>query len=282
MILMIIEYFTSSIGTIIEIFRSGGIITYIITLIGIYGLLISLQKIRYLRKINKVDTTEIMGTVFSSMTKGGSIEALKNINKYKNPVSKIISEALKIGYKNKTEVEEGMEQVFIVELSKMTNGLNTLKTIMEIAPFLGLIGTVIGIWTMFKSLGVNADASIMAEGIYIALITTIAGLTVAIILLPLHTYIKTLIDAEMDKIELANKMTNWGYAIVKVKVEDNVPCALEALKDAEGIVNTKEINEAEANIQISFKPSMLEKSINNIILEKCDAKSEIIESQLKQ
>ena len=40
-----------------------------------------------------------------------------------------MSEALKIGYKNKTEVEESMEQIFIVEMSKMTKGINSLKTI---------------------------------------------------------------------------------------------------------------------------------------------------------
>ena len=89
----------------------------------------------------------------------------------------------------------------------------------------------------------------------------------------------------MDKIELANKMTNWSYAVAKIRVGNNVPCALEALKEAEGIVNTREIIEPDhtgANIQVSFKPSMLEKSINNIILEKCDIRSEITESRLKQ
>jgi len=282
---MIVEFFTGAFDAFIEIFQSGGVITYIIVLIGIYGLISSLQKVRYLRAISKSDTTEIMGTVILSMERGGAIEALKSISHYKNPVSKIISEALKIGYKNKTEVEEGMDQVFIVELSKMTSGINTIKTIIELAPFLGLIGTVIGIWMIFRSLGVTPDAAAMAEGIYISLITTLVGLAVAIVLLPIHTYIKTLIDVEMDKIELANKMTNWSYAVARIRVDGNVQCALDALKEADGIVNTRELLEPDinrANIQVSFKPSMLEKSINNIILEKCDIKSEITESKLRQ
>ena len=62
----------------------------------------------------------------------------------------------------------------------------------------------------FGSLGVNPDPTAMARGIYTALITTIAGLTVAIVLTPLYTYIKILIESEMDKIELATKMTNWN------------------------------------------------------------------------
>ena len=267
---------------IIEMLQSGGIISYLILLLGVYGIIISIRKILYLRKISRIDATEIMGTVTASMEKGGAIEALKNISHYRNPVSKIISEALKIGYKNKVEVEESMEQIFIVEMGKMTNGLNTLKTIIELAPFIGLIGTVLGIWMTFKNLGIDPSATAMAEGIYIALITTIVGLTVVIILLPLHTYIESLVEMEMDKIELATKMTNWSYGVIKIRVYEKMPCVIEALQEAEGIVNVREITDPYSNIQISFKPSMLEKSISNIILEKCDVKSEITESKLRQ
>ena len=243
---------------IIEMLQSGGIISYLILLLGVYGIIISIRKILYLRKISRIDATEIMGTVTASMEKGGAIEALKNISHYRNPVSKIISEALKIGY------------------------LNTLKTIIELAPFIGLIGTVLGIWMTFKNLGIDPSATAMAEGIYIALITTIIGLTVVIILLPLHTYIESLVEAEMDKIELATKMTNWSYGVIKIRVYEKMPCVIEALQEAEGIVNVREITDPYSNIQISFKPSMLEKSISNIILEKCDVKSEITESKLRQ
>ncbi len=279
---MIIEYIMPAIDGIMDIFTQGGIITYIILFVGIYGLIIALRKIAYLRKISKVDTTEIFGVVTASMERGGAVEALKQINSFKNPISRIISETLKIGYKNKTEVEESMEQIFIVEVAKMTKGLSTIKTITELAPFLGLIGTVIGIWMTFKSLGVHPDSAAMAEGIYIALTTTIMGLLVAIVLLPLYTYIQGLIESEMDKIELATKMTNWGYAVVKVRVEANVECALEALQEAEGVVNTRLISDPYANIKVSFKPSMLDKSIANIILEKCNVNAEITESKLKQ
>ena len=279
---MIWEYIMPFFEGMMDIFTQGGIITYIILFVGIYGLIVALRKIAYLRRISKIDTTEVIGVVTASMERGGAIEALKQINNFKNPISRIISETLKIGYKNKVEVEESMEQIFIVEVAKMTKGLNTIRTITEMAPFLGLIGTVIGIWMTFKALGVNPDSAAMAEGIYVALTTTIMGLLVAIVLLPLHTYIQGLIEAEMDKIELATKMTNWGYAVVKVRVDSNVECALEALQEAEGVVNTRLISDPYANIKVSFKPSMLDKSISNIILEKCNVNAEITESKLRQ
>lgn len=279
---MIIESIMLLIDGIMDIFTQGGFITYVILFIGIYGLIIAIRKIAYLKKISKVDTTEIFGVVTAAMERGGAVEALKQINGFKNPISRIISETLKIGYKNKTEVEESMEQIFIVEVGKMTKGVGTIKTLIELAPFLGLIGTVIGIWMTFKSLGVNPDPTAMAEGIYVALTTTIVGLAVTIVLIPLHTYIQGLIEVEMDKIELATKMTNWGYAVVKIRVDSNVECALEALQEAEGVVNTRLISDPYANIKVSFKPSMLDKSISNIILEKCNVNAEITESKLRQ
>ena len=279
---MIVEYINPIFGGIMDIFTQGGLITYVILFVGVYGLIIALRKIAYLKRISKADTNEILGVVMTSMERGGAIEALKQLNSFRNPIARIISETLKIGYKNKIEVEESMEQIFIVEVSKMTKGLNTIKTITELSPFLGLIGTVIGIWMTFKSLGVHPDTAAMAEGIYVALTTTIIGLFVVIILLPLYTYIQGLIEEEMDKIEIATKMTNWGYAVVNVRVDSNVECALEALQKAEGVVNTRLISDPYANIKVSFKPSMLDKSISNIILEKCNVNAEITESKLRQ
>ncbi len=265
-----------------EMFKSGGVITYIIAIIGIYGFILSIEKIYSLRKISKVSLPQIMGTVSESMERGGSLEALRSIGKYQNPISKIISEALKIGYRNNIEVEDAMERVFIMEMGAMTKGLNTLKTIIEIAPLLGLIGTVIGIWYTFKAMGVNANPTAMAEGIYIALITTIAGLTVAIIILPLYSYINSKIEEEIDKVDIAKKMTNWRTAEMKIKVDSNLDKSVEALKESNGVVEVRKILDSDANIWISIHPNMLDRSINSIIREKCNTNAEIIESKLRQ
>jgi biopolymer transport protein ExbB len=279
---MILEFFNSAFGTIMEMFKNGGVITYVITVIGIYGLASSLEKIHHMRKISKVELPQIMGDVNKAMEKGGSLEALRSIGKYQNPLSKIISEALKIGYRNRAEVEDAMERVFIVEMGRMTKGLDTIRTIIEIAPLLGLIGTVLGMWYTFKSLGVDANPTTMALGINIALITTIAGLTVAITLLPFHSYINSKIENEIDAIDIAKKMTNWRIAEMKIKVDSNIEKSVEALKESDGVVKVRKLLDSEANIWISINPNMLEKSIKNIIMEKCNTQVKIVESKLRQ
>ena len=140
----IIGILTSGVKDIISMFQSGGIIVYLLTVIGLYGLFLALEKIWYLRRASEVDLSELMIVVNESMAHGGSLEALRAIGNYKTPLSRIISEALKIGYRSKSEVEDNMEQVFIVEMSKMMKGLSTIQTIIEMAPLLGLIGTVLG------------------------------------------------------------------------------------------------------------------------------------------
>lgn len=280
---MIYEFFVNSLNTIMEMFKSGGIITYIITIIGIYGIFYSVEKIYYLRKISQVGLPEIMGEVNKAMERGGSLEALRSIGRYQNPISKIVAEALKIGFRNNREVEDAMERVFIVEIGRMTKGMDTIRTIIEVAPLLGLIGTVLGMWYTFKALGVNASPTAMAEGIYVALITTIAGLAVAIIILPLYTHINSRIEGELDKIEIAKKMTNWRSAEMRIKTDADTEKAIVALKESNGVLEVKELkNDKDANIWISINPHMLEKSVGNIIKEKCNAEARIVESKLKQ
>ncbi|MDO5851308.1 MAG: MotA/TolQ/ExbB proton channel family protein [Methanobacteriaceae archaeon] len=272
-----------SFGTdIILMFQSGGIIVYILTILGFYGIFLSIEKILYLRKSSEITLSELMIIVNESMARGGSLEALRAIGNYKTPISRIVSEALKIGYRSKSEVEDNMEQVFIVEMSKMMKGLSTIKTIIEIAPLLGLIGTVIGMWYTFKALGVTGDMTSMTNGIYTAIITTIFGLAVAIILVPLYTYINSQIGKQLDNIDIANKMSNWRYGEMKIWVERDKEEVMEALQDSAGIIKVKSIEDEQANLQVDIKPNMLEKGVKTIIIERSDTSSRIVESKLKQ
>ena len=278
----IIGIIVSAFNDLVSMFQSGGLITYILTIIGLYGLFLAIEKIIYLRRASKVDLSEIMIIVNESMSHGGSLEALRAIGNFRTPTARIISEALKIGYRSKSEVEDNMEQVFIVEMGKMMKGLSSLQTIIEVAPLLGLIGTVIGMWYTFKQLGVNSDITLMANGIYIAIVTTIFGLAVAIILLPFYSYIKSLIEVQLDNIEIAKKMSNWRNAEMKVWIEKDVDEVIEALQESSGIIQVKKIQDEQANLKIYLKPNMLEKGIKTIIREKSDTQNRIVESKLKQ
>jgi biopolymer transport protein ExbB len=99
----------------------------------------------------------------------------------------------------KTSIEETGRQV-IHELERF---LNTLGTIALISPLLGLLGTVSGIIQIFAALGTNGlgNPAVLAGGIGVALITTAAGLTVAIPSIFFHRYFERLVDEYVLKME---------------------------------------------------------------------------------
>ena len=108
-----------------------------------------------------------------------------------------------------------MDEAILRELPSIESGINLIKILAAIAPLLGLLGTVIGMISAFDDIAEanTINASIVAGGIKIALITTVSGLIVAIILQVFYNYILSKIDsivldmeeASMDLVDLLYK-----------------------------------------------------------------------------
>lgn len=111
----------------------------------------------------------------------------------------------KISYKilRKINVSNNVNAQIEYEIKKLEVGLNFIKNIASVAPLLGLLGTVIGVLKAFEAITANGlgDPTIFSTGISLALITTIAGLIVAI---PHHICYNYFI-AELDELELKVK-----------------------------------------------------------------------------
>ena len=93
--------------------------------------------------------------------------------------------------------KESIENIINRKIKKLEFGLNTVKIIASIAPLLGLLGTVIGVLNSFDSITKSGlgDPSIFSNGISIALITTVAGLIVAIPHYIGYNYIYGILDS---------------------------------------------------------------------------------------
>lgn len=137
---------------LISYIHRGGIIVYILIFLNIVGFTIMLWKL-----------------VVVSLSKGKR--------------DALVSEIIKFAKENSQEFRKDSVENFINrKIRKLEFGLNTVKIIASIAPLLGLLGTVIGVLNSFDSITKSGlgDPSIFSNGISIALITTIAGLIVAI------------------------------------------------------------------------------------------------------
>lgn len=133
--------------------------------------------------------------------------AEQKLEKQTSPVAAVMLKALKlVRYKDlpKSRVEPEIERVGTAELNNLKTNLRALEVIAAIAPLLGLLGTVMGMVKAFGKLAENTnrvDPSILAGGIWEALITTVAGLLVAIPAFAAYYYF----SGQVDKVRVLMK-----------------------------------------------------------------------------
>ena len=109
---------------------------------------------------------------------------------------KMAEAALKAIYGGKTAVEEALMAEGALQLSRLKRGIKPLQGVVTVAPLMGLLGTVYGMIASFQSMGTAGDDKVkfLSEGIYEALVTTAAGLTIAIPFLFLYLWLSRKTD----------------------------------------------------------------------------------------
>tara|TARA_B110000037_G_scaffold222532_1_gene297843 strand:+ start:2247 stop:3116 length:870 start_codon:yes stop_codon:yes gene_type:complete len=185
----------------------------------ILGLALSIERIIYLN-LATTNTKKLVEEIDESLEKGG-VDAAKEIcRNTPGPVATIFRQGLDRSSGSYEEVAKAIEDYGSVEMSKLERGLSWISLFIALAPMLGFMGTVIGMISAFDDIAEanTINASIVAGGIKIALITTVSGLIVAIILQVFYNYILSKIDgivldmeeASMDLVDLLYKRKLQG------------------------------------------------------------------------
>jgi biopolymer transport protein ExbB len=107
-----------------------------------------------------------------------------------NPLGRIMLAYEALSNKSPEAVSLALDDAILKEIPKLEGGLNLVKIISNVAPLLGLLGTVVGMVITFQSITLfgTGDPQIMASGISTALMTTVIGLVVSIPLVLLHAF----------------------------------------------------------------------------------------------
>lgn len=138
-------------------------------------------------------------------------EALEVCRNSDSPAGKILFAGLERHEDGTERVMKAIENQGLIELSKLERGLVVLATLTNVAPLLGFLGTVIGMIVAFQSIEAagEVEATLVAGGIKIALLTTAAGLVIAIPVSIAHNYFVSRIDSlVIDMEESAQKMVD--------------------------------------------------------------------------
>lgn len=179
----------------------------------ILGLALAIERILYLL-FAKTNTKKLLAKVEAALNEGG-IEAAKDVcRNTRGPVASIFYQGLLRSEQGLDVVEKTIVSYGSVQMSLMESGLSWIALFIAIAPSLGFLGTVIGMIAAFDAIQAAGDISpnVVAGGMKIALITTVAGLIVAMILQIFYNYIlariETItIDMEDSSISLMDMLT---------------------------------------------------------------------------
>ena len=183
----------------------------------ILGLAFCIERIITLN-IATTNTDKLLEKIDDAL-KSGDMDGAKEICKStQGPTASILYEGLKRSDEGIESVEKAVVSYGGVQMGLLEKGLVWISLFISIAPMLGFMGTVIGMIQAFDKIAEVGDISpaIVAGGIKIALLTTVFGLIVAIILQVFYNYIVSKIDG------IVNKMEDASISLVDILIDNNI------------------------------------------------------------
>ena len=183
----------------------------------ILGLALVIERIIYLNMAT-TNTDKLLQNVEDALKSGG-IDAAKEVcRETKGPVASIFYQGLDRSHEGIEMVEKSVTSYGGVQMGLLEKGISWISLFIALAPMLGFMGTVIGMIQAFGKIAVagNVDAALVADGIKIALLTTVFGLIVAIILQIFYNYIIAKVDS------IVNDMENASISLVDILVKNEL------------------------------------------------------------
>jgi len=182
---------------VFEIVKSGGWLMVPIILCSIVALAIIGERLWSLQR-KRIIPKHLVAQIWHLQSKGGQLSS-EQISTVRNssPLGQVLASGLSNVNNSREVMKESIEETGRHVVHELERYMNSLGTIAAITPLLGLLGTVIGmikVFSVITSQGVGNPA-VLAGGISEALITTAAGLSVAIPALMAHRYFRGLIDS---------------------------------------------------------------------------------------
>jgi biopolymer transport protein ExbB len=202
----------------------GGFMVYPLFLLSIVALMIFVERWMFLNEAQK-NTDEFIPTIKEMYSNEGVKAAYRYCNLNPSVISNIFKSGLRNSGRNYLELQEALESTGNVEIKKIEANLNILGTIAGVAPLMGFLGTVTGMIKAFmqiQQLGGGVDASVLAGGIWEALISTAVGLSVAIPIYIAYQFLSSKIDKlvlfmEESSLDLINLLAKGNLSEITEK-----------------------------------------------------------------
>ena len=185
-----------------EFIRAGGWLMLPILLCSVVAVAISLERLWSLSR-SRLVPNDLLGEVWNRLQSDQLDQAALRELRRGSALGLILAAGLSNSHAGREAMKESIAEAASYVIHDMERYLNTLGTIAAVTPLLGLLGTVLGMITVFSEIMIHGtgNAAVLAGGISEALITTASGLTVAIPALIMHRYFVRKIDTVVVTME---------------------------------------------------------------------------------
>jgi len=195
----------------------GGLMLWLILLASAVAVAVFIERFLHFHRA-QINSTEFLNGVRNVLKRDNVVEALSICDATFGPVARLVKTAILNRDHGRERVREALEEAGLAEVPRLEEKLNMLATIAQLAPLLGLLGTVLGFIRTFSDMqteGLNAHVGQLASGIWQAMVCAAAGLAVAI---PAHAGYNYLVsrvnsivlDMERAATEIVNIVTEGG------------------------------------------------------------------------
>lgn len=197
----------------------GGPVIWLILIAAATAAVVFVERALFCHR-SQINSAEFLNGVRTVFKRGNVVEALSICDATPGPVARLVKAAILTREQGRDRVREAVEEAGLTEVPRLEEKLNLLATIAQIAPLLGLFGTVMGFIEIFgqvEQAGLYANVQLLSHGIWKALVCAAAGIGVAIPAHAGYNYLvsrvnKIVLDMERAAAEIVNIITENGSA----------------------------------------------------------------------
>jgi biopolymer transport protein ExbB len=196
---------------------NGGPVIWLILIAAATAAVVFVERALFCHR-SQINSAEFLNGVRTVLKRDNVVEAVSICDATPGPVARLVKTAILNRDKGRERVREAVEEAGLAEVPLLEEKLNLLATIAQIAPLLGLLGTIVGFMEIFRQLqeaGLYAHIGQLAHGVWKALICAGAGIAVAIPAHAGYNYLvsrinKIVLDMERAAGEIVNIVTENG------------------------------------------------------------------------
>jgi biopolymer transport protein ExbB len=199
------------------LFTKEGLALWLILLASAVAIVVFVERFLHCHRA-QINSTEFLNGVRNVLRRNNVIEAIAICDATHGPVARLVKTAILNRDYGRERIREAIEEAGLVEVPRLEEKLNLLATIAQLAPLMGLFGTVLGmmqIFSLVQDYGLSAHIGMLATGVKTALIYSAAGLAVAIPVHAAYNYLVSrvnsiVLDMERAATEIVNIVTENG------------------------------------------------------------------------